>query len=397
MLRLQRAAALGLATLVLLAACSKSPEELKAEKAAVLAQTTGSLLVKSNLATATIEAKPVGGTAGSYTGAVDKPIPALPPGKYTVTATLEHWPSVQAEATVVVGQTTELALNFPSGSLRLDSVPGGATVKFGNAVLGKTPVTIPLLPPGECQLTLEYSGWPAFTAKPLIRENTETAETVRLPHGKLTVHSLPAGAAVVLGKRTVGQTPLVFEHMPAGTHKLVLQAKDFPPFEATVTVKDGEEVKLNPALGAGFPLLDPAALLRAVWVPDDPGRIAPAFDTRTGVYRPKNDIIKNLHRETLYNNWLRKSYRYTGAVKAYDAANGRIEFVDQKSDLARYRVVAQFGPGPRASKEPDAAAIKAGTPFTIYGRLTGAEEPAWPSKVITLEFSAAEFLPAESP
>jgi hypothetical protein len=134
-------------------------------------------------------------------------------------------------------------------------------------------------------------------------------------------------------------------------------------------------------------------MLRAVWVADDPGRIAPVFDTRTGVYRPKNDIVKNLHRETLYNNWLRKSYRYTGAVKAYDPGSGRLEFAEQKCELSRYRVVAQLPAGSRTGWEPDAAAIKAGTPVSLYGRLTAVEEPAWPSRVITIELTSAELLP----
>ena len=67
---------------------------------------------------------------------------------------------------------------------------------------------------------------------------------------------------------------LFFDPIAAGTHKLTLQARDFPPMEVSATVTDGAETKVLPILGTAFPLLDPAELLRAVWLPDDsPGDV----------------------------------------------------------------------------------------------------------------------------
>jgi hypothetical protein len=258
------------------AGCSKSPEEIKAAQAKVEAETTGRLLVKSNRANTTAEATrlPAAGEAaadsaavkGNEEGAAEQTLTRLPPGKYTVTAHSDGWPDLRTEATVTAGQAAEVTLHFKTGSLRLETVPTGATVKRGKTLLGKTPLLIPQLPPGENFLSLEYPSWPPVAHTVIISVNQEAAATVRLPHGRLVVDSFPSGATVVWQGKAYNKTPLFFDPIAIGPHQLTLQAKDFPPMEVTVTVTDGAEAKIRPVLGTAFPLLDPAELLRAVWL-----------------------------------------------------------------------------------------------------------------------------------
>src|SRR3954464_10376658 len=70
------------------AGCGKSPEDVKAEKAAVQAQTTSRLLVKSNHANATFEATrlPAAGepAPAPVTGALGQTLSNVPPGKYAL-------------------------------------------------------------------------------------------------------------------------------------------------------------------------------------------------------------------------------------------------------------------------------------------------------------------------
>jgi hypothetical protein len=355
--------------------------------------------VKSNLPNTTIEAallsatgEPAPGSVkGVEGGAAEHSLARLPLGKYAITARAAGWPDLREEADVVAGQTTEVAVTFKGGSLRLDSLPIGATVKRGNVVLGKTPLVVPQLPPGEHSLSLEYPLWPAQAFKTTITQNGETAETVRLPHGKLIVESSPSGATVLFGKRPIGQTPLTIERYQAGTTKLTLQAKDFPPLEVTVAMEDRGEVKLNPELGTGFPLLDPEALLHAVWIPDNPDRLSPLTEGVSGPFQPQNGIVKNLHRKRLYEIWLRKTYRFSAIIKTYDPVSGLVEFTEQQNALSRHRVLAKLSPEARSDQALAARLVKDGT-FSFYGRLSAVEEPRWPSKVITFEFTAAEAL-----
>jgi len=387
---------------LLLAKCAMSSagdkisaaSQVRAEEKRV--RTTGLLVVKSNRPEATIVATRLASADDPSTdrvnGALGQTLPNLTPGKYAVTLRADGWPDAHGEVAVPAGEQTEATINFKGGSLRVDSVPTGATVRLGKAVLGKTPLVTPQLPPGPAQLSLEYPSWPVVFLKTAITENEEATETVRLPHGKLTVESIPAGATVLQGKRSLGQTPLVLERAPAGSMKLTLQAKDFPPLEVTAAVEDRGETSITPELGTAFPLLDPEELLRAVWVPDNPDKIVD-HDGITGPEAPQNGVVKNLNRKFLYKGWLDKRYRFSAVVKSYDAASGRVEFAEQAGALSRYRVVAILTPNARKDRLLATPPAK-GTTLTLslYGQLAAVEEPRWPARVIRLDISSAEVL-----
>ncbi|HEX2860480.1 MAG TPA: carboxypeptidase regulatory-like domain-containing protein [Lacunisphaera sp.] len=397
----RRAAPALLAALILLGAglggCGKSPEEARAARAAEIAQTTGRLHVKTNRPGALVEAtrqpSDTDASTVTVTGGVDNAISGVLPGTYTVVVRADGWPDARGEAVITLGQVTEAVINFKSGSLQLDSQPTGATVKRGATVLGKTPLLIPQLPAGDCALTLEYPGWPVHPIKVAIAEDAQSTENVRLPHGKLIVESVPAGAAVLLGKRTLGQTPLTLEQMPAGPKKIVLQGKGFPPLEIAVTIDDQGENTISRELGMAFDLLDPVALLRHVWVPDNPDRFSPSFD-ETGPFAPQNGIVKNLNRKRLHETWLKKSYRFAGVIKAYDRKLGQVELVEDKTDFSRYRVLARLSVAAAGDKALEARLVK-GAPLAFYGTLRATEEARWPAKLITFEFAAIEPLPPE--
>ena len=379
--------------LLLLAKCAFSSSGHKTARAPD-PNKTGSVVVKSNRPDTIVEL--TGGPAtrdaapATFHGSgATATIPLMLPGRYALTAKSEGWPDVRQDVTVDLGRSTEVVVNFLSGSLRLDSDPAGATVRLGGAVLGKTPLVIPQLPLGECQLSLEYPSWPPMPVKTIISEGVESTESVRLPHGKLVVESIPSGAMVLLGGRAAGQTPLTLNPVSAGAKKLTLQGKDFPPLEVPVTVDDRGEVKVSRELGYGFPDLDPPALLRGIWMQENPNQLAPGVDS-LGRYEPRNGVVRNLNRKRLYENWLRKSFRYSATVKSYDRNTGKIEFAEQKSDLSGYRVLAELSLAARNDKDL-AARLTKGATLTFYGRLTAVEESRW-AGAITLEMSAAEAL-----
>ena len=356
-------------------------------------KTTGSLVVKSNLANATVEATrlppPANAATASVEGTIDQVLSGLPPGKYTITVRADGWPEIHEQTNVDAQRTTELAINFKGGSLRLDSDPSGVTVRLGAEVLGRTPLVIPNLPPGARELSLEYPFWPSVSFKTTITEGVESTGMVRLPHGKLTVETSVPGVTVLLKGRDLGRTPLSLAQFPAGTRKLTLQAKDFPPMEVSVTVEDRGETKIHPTLGSVFPVLNPGALLRAVWITDNPDELAPQLEGVTGPFQPRNGIVKNLNRKWLFETWLRKRYCLTSIVKSYDQASGQVEFAEQQSGLSKYRVLAVLSAEARNDPGLTAQLVKGAT-FAFYGRLSAVEEPHWPSKVITFEFSSAE-------
>ncbi len=359
-------------------------------------QSTGVLVVKSNRPEATVEAI-LAAAAGqpapeAVKGVVGQPLPRMTPGKYAVTLHADGWPDARGTVDVPAGQQTDVTIPFKGGSLRLDSDPTGAAVKLGNTVLGKTPLLIPLLPAGQAALTFEYPSWPAVTLKVTVAENVESAQTTRLPHGKLVIESAPAGAMVQVGGRNFGKTPLTLESFPAGEVKIKVLATDYPALDVKAMVEDHGEAKVSLQLGAYFPALDAEALLRGIWIPDDPNRLAP-LDGTTGPYQPQNGIVKNLNRKRLHQTWLNKRYHFSAIVKSYDSASGKVEFAEQENGFSKYRVTAFLTPDAR--KDPALAvplAKGATLTLSLYGLLTAVEEPRWPSKVIRFDLSGAELL-----
>ena len=127
-------------------------------------------------------------------------------------------------------------------------------------------------------------------------------------------------------------------------------------------------------------------------MPDDPNRLT-APDGTTGPYQPQNGIVKNLNRKRLHQTWLNKRYHYSAIVKSYDAASGKIEFVEQENAFSKYRVTAVLTPDAR--KDPALAVpVAKGATLTLnlYGLLTAVEEPRWPSKVIRFDLTGADLL-----
>ena len=151
--------------------------------------------------------------------------------------------------------------------------------------------------------------------------------------------------------------------------------------------REKESRTLSDPLGRDPRLARVEALLMLA---DDPDKIAPQFNSG-GVYAPQNGIVKNLNRKKLYETWLRKSYRFTATVKVFDKTKGEVEFAEDKSELSRYRIVANLGAGSHNDKELLAQLVKGAT-LSFYGRLDTVEEARWPAKIVTLEFSAVESL-----
>lgn len=360
-------------------------------------KTTGRLIVKTNRPDTVVEAnlvQPTGEKAPAATNfkasGTEATFPGLPPGKYSLIAKAAGWTDIkQDDVTVVVGSDAEVTMQFKSGSLKLDSIPDKALVRWGEIDLGRTPVVIPALPVGENQLTLEYPSWPVQPVKVTIVEGVETAETIRLPHGRLIVESTPSGATVQLEAKVIGQTPLTIERMPTGTRKITIRAPEFVPVAFAVTIEDKGEAKLNPVLVSSMPVLEPGALLTAVWMEATGDRgLAPGFN-QTINFRSKNGVVKNLNRKKLWESWLNKKFRFTGTIKSYDRNTGKIEFIDEDNELAKYRVSAVLSISSRSDKDVVARLTKGAT-LPLYAQLDAVEEPNWPAKTISIELINAE-------
>ena len=111
-------------------------------------------------------------------------IESLPVGTYTVKAQRDGWPEQVHEVEIGRNEVAEVALEFPSGSLRLTSEPSGAEVWVGGARIGVTPYKIGELPPGNLRdFEFRKEGYVEQTASGRIEAGEELVLAVELVEG----------------------------------------------------------------------------------------------------------------------------------------------------------------------------------------------------------------------
>ena len=81
----------------------------------------------------------------------------LAEGAHELTANYRKWPEQRRTVTAERAKTNEAAFDFPSGSVKITSSPGGATVLVNGAEQGRTPLPVEDLEPGEVRYELRLA------------------------------------------------------------------------------------------------------------------------------------------------------------------------------------------------------------------------------------------------
>ena len=96
------------------------------------------------------------------------------------------------------------------------------------------------------------SGSTGFAASPGIiafsRIRSEAARPADEFSGTLSVDSVPSGAAVYINQRRVGETPLRFQRMRAGSHVIWVEREGYERWSTSALVPDGEYIRVNAKL-----------------------------------------------------------------------------------------------------------------------------------------------------
>lgn len=365
----------------------KPPDATTPAIVAPPAPAVGRIIVRTNRPGVKIELAPVGDPRSVPTAReADRShdFTNLVAGEYRVIARLEGWAPIPRTVTALPGQAIETAFEFKTGSIRLESDPANAVVRYGNREVGRTPLVLSDLPPVSQTFAVQYEWWPEARVTRTILEEKELKVTVRFPRGGLAISSSPSGATVSVAGVELGLTPLQVKEMPAGQHKLQIKAAEFQSYEAAVTIADGAELRISPVLISSLTPLVPNDIINLAW--SDNG----ARTQRQGNHasRPKNGVVKNFDRQALDNLALGRRFRFSSAVRSYDAKSGKLEFREEDALKSKYRVVANLSATARSNSAFTNRLLR-GAVVEISGTLTGVEEPRWPSKVIIFEIDQA--------
>lgn len=154
-----------------------------------------------------------------------------------------------------VEQRVSVSLEPLWAEVSLSSTPPGAAVRVDGVKLGETPLTAELLS-GERELQLSLAGYkPHAQRLQVVASQPQLVPIIELrpSDGNLVVTSEPSGAALRVGDRYRGETPLDIFLAPGSEHTLSLAKAGYSSETVLVSVRSGEsrsvEVTLEPRLG----------------------------------------------------------------------------------------------------------------------------------------------------
>jgi len=145
----------------------------------------------------------------------------------------------------------------------------GTDVRVDGQLVGRTPLTWGNLTPGKHTVEIARAG--VVPVKRSVRVGpggrVELTIPLRVPEGKLTLTSKPAGAEVLLGEEVLGTTPLQAVAIAAGRHTLKVRKEGFLSVDVAVHVQDRKPAKARTTLKPVPPTLvvestPPAASVR---------------------------------------------------------------------------------------------------------------------------------------
>jgi formylglycine-generating enzyme required for sulfatase activity len=218
--------------------------------------------------TVRVDASPAGAIV-SLGDLEPQPSPAIftgvPFGAHELRVTLEgHDPvtrpvQVKGEEPIVLSGIT---LARSSGQIEVVSEPRGAEFKVVRTremepeelvEIGTTPAKIGQLDPGEYQVHLSVSGFPAQSQTVRVEQNRNTSVSAVFAEGGLNLTSDPSGAEVWIASagstaakpRKAGLTPLSLANLPAGKHRVELRYGEWPAITRTVEVAAGATESLE--------------------------------------------------------------------------------------------------------------------------------------------------------
>lgn len=189
-------------------------------------------------------------------------IEELDAGDYEVLLSIEGWPEYSEKVRVENNRNTSVSAVFAKGGLKITSDPIGAEVwhfvddsEKGEKV-GTTPLNLSGLPVGKHQLEVRYADWTP------IRRTVEVAEGVTedlefsWERVLVSFESDPAGAAVFLGSKRLGNgqevTPFQLE-MPEGDYVFSAQHETLGGVQQSAAVQTdagSNEVRFSFAYGS---------------------------------------------------------------------------------------------------------------------------------------------------
>lgn len=184
----------------------------------------------------------------------------LPEGEYTLVVRRAGHREISHQ--VLVKRNTNRTVRLPAleelpGTLEVNSVPDGATVYRGSAVIGKTPLTMRDLHSGTVSLRFELDGYEPVTRSVRIQPGVtrKTIGVLSRNVGSISLATEPPGCRIYLDEEDIGTTrrsenetvSAVFTHegIKPGQHTVTIEQPRYHTVTRTIQVQRGQTTRLG--------------------------------------------------------------------------------------------------------------------------------------------------------
>ncbi len=165
----------------------------------------------------------------------------LPEGRYLFNAVAPGFREcfLLEDLTAGTRQIT-LPLQPVRGAALIMSNPDGATVLRKGEPLGRTPVVLRDLPPGEQSVQVELPGYTSRTLNWTVVDERPLQLLAELESnsGRLQLNSEPVGATILVNGKPEGRTPVVLEKLE-GRYLIRIELAGYQPEEKSVSIARG--------------------------------------------------------------------------------------------------------------------------------------------------------------
>jgi hypothetical protein len=135
--------------------------------------------------------------------------------------------------------------------LSLRTVPAGASVRLGDAVIGETPLSDKQVNAGKVKLEITADGYEPLKQDLELKGGKKTDLALSLvpkdKQGTLVVRASVAGAAVEVDGKPVGRVPAELR-LPPGSHEITVDLGGFEEEERTVVISTGQRKEVDVTL-----------------------------------------------------------------------------------------------------------------------------------------------------
>ena len=213
---------------------------------AVLQRSTGSLMVESDPANATIFFD------GKEIGTTPEIVMSSAKGTHTVEVRMKGYDLWKREVDIEPGTENSLTaiLQLKTGYLNIKSKPSGAIIFINDEEAGPAPKTITKLLPGTYKIEVKMDGYKSCCENVEVNADKQNQldAVLQILTGSLNIKSEPSNAAIIVDGNEVGNTPANIADIVPGKHLVEISMEGYENWSESVEVSPDKENQITAVL-----------------------------------------------------------------------------------------------------------------------------------------------------